>query len=188
MNKQYEKTVLIPKEVEISVENKIVILKLGEKTVEKKFIADEIKIEKNNEGIKISTDVSRKKSIAVINSIFSQISNLYSGLKQSFEYKLEIVYSHFPMNVIVKDNFVEISNLAGQKMPKKSHIIEQTQVVVKGKDIIVTSSNKEHAGQTAANMENATKIKGKDKRIFQDGIYIVSKPKSSIAIEAEKNE
>ena len=30
-------------------------------------------------------------------------------------------------------------------------------------------------GQTAANLEQATVVKGRDIRVFQDGIYVVSK-------------
>jgi len=38
-------------------------------------------------------------------------------------------------------------------------------VIVEGIDI-------EHVGQTAANIELATKVKDKDRRVFADGIYI----------------
>ena len=42
-------------------------------------------------------------------------------------------------------------------------------------DVTVTGSDREKVGQTAANIERACKIKKRDRRVFQDGIYIVSK-------------
>jgi large subunit ribosomal protein L6 len=50
-------------------------------------------------------------------------------------------------------------------------------VEIRGQEVIVEGIDKEECGQTAANLEQATKIKDKDPRVFQDGIYIVEKPK-----------
>jgi large subunit ribosomal protein L6 len=41
--------------------------------------------------------------------------------------------------------------------------------------VTVSGSDREKVGQTAANIEMACKIKKRDRRVFQDGIYIVSK-------------
>jgi len=35
--------------------------------------------------------------------------------------------------------------------------------------------DKEKVGQSAANIETASKVRNKDKRIFQDGIWIIEK-------------
>ena len=48
-------------------------------------------------------------------------------------------------------------------------------VEVKGKDIIVSGINLEDVSQTAANIEQATRLTGRDRRIFYDGIYVYEK-------------
>ncbi|MEM4727737.1 MAG: 50S ribosomal protein L6, partial [Candidatus Bathyarchaeia archaeon] len=46
---------------------------------------------------------------------------------------------------------------------------------VKGDDIILEGINIEDVGQTAANIQQATKTKRKDPRKFIDGIYVYEK-------------
>jgi large subunit ribosomal protein L6 len=50
-----------------------------------------------------------------------------------------------------------------------------TKVIVKGEDIIVQGINLEDVSQTAANIQNSTKIRSKDPRVFLDGIYVYEK-------------
>jgi large subunit ribosomal protein L6 len=64
----------------------------------------------------------------------------------------------------------------GEKIPRYANIISGVEINVKGQEITITSHDIEAAGQTAANIEKATKVRNRDRRIFQDGIYIVEKP------------
>ena len=54
-------------------------------------------------------------------------------------------------------------------------IKEGVKVAVEGDKVKVEGTDKELVGQTAANIETLTKIKGRDRRIFQDGIFIINK-------------
>ena len=93
---------------------------------------------------------------------------------------MKIVYAHFPMTVKVKGNIVTIDNFLGERSPRVAKIIGDAKVSVKGEDVTITGINKEEVGQTMANIEQATKIKGRDPRIFQDGIYLVDKSQEEI--------
>ncbi len=68
-----------------------------------------------------------------------------------------------------------IENFLGERSPRRTRIVGETKVVVQGDQVVLTGSNVEDVGQTAANIERATKIRGFDPRVFQDGIYITSK-------------
>jgi large subunit ribosomal protein L6 len=48
-------------------------------------------------------------------------------------------------------------------------------VSVVGEDVVIQGPSLEDVSQTAANIELATKTKGKDQRVFLDGLYIYSK-------------
>ena len=110
-----------------------------------------------------------------MNTIASHIKNMIKGVQEKFEYQLKICFSHFPINVEIKDKEAIIKNFLGEKIPRKTKIPEGVEVEV-DKDIIkVRSVNKELAGQVAADFEIATKIRKRDKRVFQDGIFIINK-------------
>ena len=174
--KPVELKIELPQGVNAEIEGKKVSLSSAGKQNSRLFHAEEIEFEKKDNAIILRAEKSTKKINAIINTVEAHLRNMIKGLKKEHEYRLGIVYSHFPMNVSVKGNFVEISNFAGEKKPRKARIFGTTTVQIKGKEIIVKGIDKEDAGQTAGGIENAAKVKGgKDKRVFQDGIYLVSK-------------
>ena len=65
-----------------------------------------------------------------------------------------------------------IENFTGERSPRVVEIVGGTKVKVRGEDIIVQGTNIEDVSQTAANIQQATKIKRKDPRVFLDGIYV----------------
>ena len=100
---------------------------------------------------------------------------MVKGVQEKFEYKLKVCFSHFPISVDVKGNGATIKNFLGEKIPRKLQIPLGVDVQVNKEIIIINSSNKELVGQAAANFERATRIRKKDRRIFQDGIFITNK-------------
>ncbi len=111
----------------------------------------------------------------MLGTIIAHTRNMIKGLKEGYSYKLKVVYTHFPISVKVEGDKVVITNFLGEKTPRVAKILGDTKVQVNGQEIIVSGSDKELVGQTAANIETATKISKKDRRVFQDGIYIVSR-------------
>ncbi len=149
--------------------------KLGE--LEREFDMSMIKTEKRGDSIAIIMDKPkiRRKDKAMLGTIAAHLKNMIRGVNEGFEYKLKIIYTHFPMNVSVQGNEVVIKNFFGEKHPRKAKIVGNVQVEINGQEVIVKGINREEVGQTAANIEQATRVKGRDVRKFQDGIYIVSK-------------
>jgi large subunit ribosomal protein L6 len=97
---------------------------------------------------------------------------MITGVEKGYSYKLKIVFSHFPISVKVQDKFVIIENFTGERKSRTSKIMGNVKVKVQGEDITVEGLNLENVSQTAANIEQATKVKNKDPRVFLDGIYV----------------
>ncbi|MFH1586927.1 MAG: 50S ribosomal protein L6 [Candidatus Diapherotrites archaeon] len=176
MNKPSELRVEIPEDVQIEISGKKLTVSFQGKQLSREFKSNVIDFANEGNVLVLKSKNSRRKTSATMNSMASHVRNMVRGIKHGFQYTLEAVYSHFPMNLTVKNGFVEINNLAGAKAPRRSNIVGNTSVEIKGNSIVVKGIGKEDTGQTAANLETATKIRGKDSRIFQDGIYIVTKP------------
>jgi len=117
-----------------------------------------------------------KEHRRVLRSIVAHTKNLFTGLQGKFTYTLEACNVHFPMMLKADGAKVAITNFLGEKTPRFATILPGSNVEIKGQKITVTSHDIALAGQTAANIEKATKIRNRDRRVFQDGIYIVTRP------------
>jgi large subunit ribosomal protein L6 len=164
----------IPEGIEVTVENEVTVS--GSKgELKRKFKHRNIKIMKEEDKVVLETHFPKKKDKAMLGTIKAHINNMITGLTEGFNYKMKIVYAHFPMTVKITENKVIIENFLGERHPRKAKILGDTQVKIKGDEVMVEGINKEEVGQTMANIEQATKIKGRDPRVFQDGIYLVNK-------------
>jgi large subunit ribosomal protein L6 len=134
-----------------------------------------IKILKDDGNVILEAQFPKKRDKAMLGTIKSHINNMIIGLTDGFTYKMKIVYAHFPMTVKVTEGKVIIENFLGERHPRAAKILGDTKVQINGDEVMVSGVNKEDVGQTMANIEQATKIKGRDPRVFQDGIYLVEK-------------
>ncbi len=114
-----------------------------------------------------------KPKLAKLRTIAAHVKNAFKGMSAGFSKKLQVVYSHFPISLEVKEGKVLIKNFLGEKVPRTAEIVKDVRVVVNGQEIEVSGFDKYAVGQTAENVVRATKVRQKDRRVFQDGIYPV---------------
>ncbi|MBN2250927.1 MAG: 50S ribosomal protein L6 [Candidatus Altiarchaeota archaeon] len=164
----------IPEGVEVSIEGETVRVKGIKGELMRKFPVNPTFTKKDNT-LLLSSSSDRRSEKAILGSSKAHIQNMIHGVTDGITYKMKIVYSHFPMNVKVQGNTMVIDNFLGEKHPRRAQIKKNVNVEVKGQDVTVKGTDKELVSQTAANIENATRIKGRDHRVFQDGIYITEK-------------
>ncbi len=168
----------IPYGIEAQVENNEVNLNSNGKEIRRRFNFYGIEISKQENSISIESKKATKKEMKVIYTIKAHIINMISGLKKPFVYKLEVAYVHFPMTLEFNKEKREllIKNFLGEKNPRKAEIQKEVDIEINKNIITIISNNKELAGQAAANIEKSTRIRNRDRRKFQDGIFIIEKP------------
>jgi large subunit ribosomal protein L6 len=166
----------VPEKVQVTVDGPVVKVKGPKGEVSRRLHDPRIVVAKKGANVVVSCSTFRAKERALVGTYTSHIRNMVVGVTEGFEYKMKIVYAHFPIKASVKGDTFVIENFLGEKSPRRTDIIGATKVTVKGDQVLLSGPDVEEVGQTAANIERATKIKGYDPRIFQDGIYITEKP------------
>ena len=165
----------IPEGIDVDVDKNQVTMKGQKGSVARKF-ADTRIILKNEDGaIAISCDSATKREKSRAFSYRAHLKNMFKGVTEGHMYHLKICSSHFPMNITIKDNTFIVKNFLGEKVARTLRIKEDAEVKVDGAIVTVTSSSKEIAGQVAAGIEQLCRISNRDRRVFQDGIYITDK-------------
>lgn len=180
MKKEFFQNIKIPDGVEVDLDENTLTVKGSEGENKKVFNVIGLIFEKKDNQIIIGSKKTTKKEKKIINTITAHIKNMIKGVQKKFEYKLKICFIHFPITIEIKDDEAIIKNFLGEKIPRKLKILQGVEVKVDKEIISVSSPSKELAGQTAANFEKATRITMKDRRIFQDGIFIINKPGKEI--------
>lgn len=176
MKKKYENKIEIPEGVTCLVSGVILNCSKGNTNVSRVINSKGISISTSGKEIILDCKKANKKDIAKIHSQMAHIRNLFLGLKEKFVYELEICNVHFPMTVKIEGKKLVINNFLGEKVPRNANIVEGVDIKIDGSKIKVSSADIEKAGQTAANIEKASRVSNKDRRIFQDGIFITKKP------------
>lgn len=167
-----EKTVEIPGNVDVKIDDKLVTVSGEKGTLTRDFSKAHLSIEREREIVRVRASWPRKKEAATVGTISSHIRNMIVGVTKGFTYKMKIVFSHFPISVKTEDKRVLIENFTGERSPRLAKIVGDVQVSVESEDVIVKGTSLEDVSQTAANIEQATKVKKKDPRVFLDGIYV----------------
>lgn len=175
MRREIFQKIEIPEGVEAELNGNVLKVRGSEGENVRRLNSRGIDVEKKENEIMIGSKAATKKEKRMINTVSAHIRNMIKGVQEKFEYQLKIAHSHFPMTVDLQGNHAIIKNFLGEKVPRKAKIPEGVEVNIDNNVITITSTNKELAGQAAANFEKSTRISMRDRRIFQDGIFMINK-------------
>jgi large subunit ribosomal protein L6 len=146
-------------------------------TLEEDFAHLPVQFELENNTLRIYAAWARKREVALVGTALAHVRNMMRGVTSGYTYKLKIVYAHFPVTVKVneKEKKLTIDNFTGEKTPRIAKIVGSSKVKVVSDEIHVQGNNLGEVSQTAANIQEATRIPDKDQRVFLDGAYIFEK-------------
>ena len=171
----HEVTIPVPDTVKVSEKHRILSVEGPLGKTRKTFKRIPVGLEVSGKTIVLKSLGTRKKDYAIFKTAESLITSLIKGVQNGYTFKMKIVYAHFPITVKVKDNYIHVENFQGERAPRVSKIFGDTKVVSKGDDVVITGPVLTDVSQTAAALQQNTKVKNKDSRVFLDGIYLFEK-------------
>ena len=180
MKEEIKREIVLEEGVQAELIGTVLKIKGSKNEVERKFVHPKIKLTVEAGKVILVASKATKREKTIIGSFEAHIRNMVKGVIEPHVYKLKICSGHFPMNVAVSGQELIIKNFLGESVPRRITFKEGVTVKINGTEIEVISPNKEHAGQTAAKIESLCRITNRDRRIFQDGCYIVMKAGKNI--------
>ena len=171
----HEVTILVPDNVKVTEKHRILNIEGPLGKTRKNFKKIPVDLQVSGKNIILKSLGTRKKDYAIFKTAESIIKTLLKGIQQGYTFKMKIVYAHFPITVKVKDGNILVENFQGERAPRVSKIVGDTKVVTKGDDVVLTGSVLTDVSQTAGSLQQNTKVKNKDHRVFLDGIYLFEK-------------
>ena len=172
-------SIALPEGASASIAGDVITVSKDGQSLSREFRHHKVEVRAVNGDLEVFVNLPRRSDKALAGTWAAHLRNMALGIDEGFEYRLKAVFSHFPMSLKVDGKQMIINNLFGEKVPRVAKLPwspAEVEVRVENKpDVVVRGADREKVGQTAANIERACRIKKRDRRVFQDGIYIVSK-------------
>lgn len=172
----------IPEGVRVDVKSRVVSVegKHGKLTRCFKHVPCTIKLLEEGKKVKIEMWFATMTQQACVQTLRSHITNMCTGVSKKFQYKMRLVYAHFPIstNVVDGGKAIELRNFLGEKRVRVVKMLDGV-VVDKSKDVkdelVLSGCDIEKVSRSAALIHQATLVHSKDIRKFLDGIYVSEK-------------
>ncbi len=165
--------------VEVEINARVVTVKGARGSLTRDFKNINMDLRRvGTKGIRVDLWFATRKQLACVRTVCSHIDNMMVGVTRGFLYKMRFVYSHFPINVSLAGDVVEIRNFLGEKRVRKVKLLEGVSYIRSAEvkdEIQLLGNDIANVSLTAAQIQQSTNVRNKDLRKFLDGIYVSEK-------------
>jgi large subunit ribosomal protein L6 len=167
--------VRIPEGVKVQLDGTMLKVTGPKGQLERSVRFPQVTLNIDGKEVVISTESRKKEITAMVGTFEAHTKNMCRGVLDGFEYRMKVVYSHFPIQLKLQGNKLEIANFLGEKKARYAKIEPGVSANIASDEVVLSGINRELVGSTAANIEHATHIRNRDPRVFQDGIFITQR-------------
>eukprot|EP00928_Gymnodinium_smaydae_P094728 TRINITY_DN79_c1_g1_i1.p1 TRINITY_DN79_c1_g1~~TRINITY_DN79_c1_g1_i1.p1 ORF type:complete len:189 (-),score=64.93 TRINITY_DN79_c1_g1_i1:131-697(-) len=176
-----ENSVKVPKGIKITIKAKKVEVsgKHGSLTRDFKHLPVELYTANNGHEVRAKMYFAKSKQLSMLKTVCSHIQNLFDGVQKKYEYRLRLVYAHFPINANITNGgkTIELRNFLGEKIVRTVNMLPGVKVEKSPStkdEIVVTGTDIDLTSRSAALIRQSCLVKNKDIRKFLDGVYVSS--------------
>ena len=162
---------VVPEKVIVKLDAKLMV-KGPKVEVSREFRDPAVKLSIEQGNVVLTSSKATKREKTKLYTFVAHIKNMFKGVVEPHSYDMKICAAHFPMNVAVTGKDFIVKNFLGENAPRIVRVRDGVTVKVSGNVVHIESCSRELAGTTASEIELLTKIRNRDRRIFQDGIFI----------------
>lgn len=173
--KELKQTLSVPEGVTVKVDGAVVVAQGPKGEVKREWNEPKVSIKVEGKSVVLHSKNASKNHKRVLNTMEAQIRNIINGVKNGNEYKLKICSSHFPMQVAMEGQTIVVKNFFGEKVPRKIAISKDIQVKIQGDKVTVSGADVEKVGEASSRIEQLCRITNRDRRVYQDGIFLIEK-------------
>mmetsp|Transcript_69890 Transcript_69890/g.202553 ORF Transcript_69890/g.202553 Transcript_69890/m.202553 type:complete len:187 (+) Transcript_69890:87-647(+) len=174
-----EESIKVPKGIKISIKSKQVEVSGKHGTLKRDFKHLPIELYTKGHEVRARMYFAKSKQLSMLRSVCSHISNLFDGVTHKFEYRMRLVYAHFPINATITNggNTVELRNYLGEKRVRVINMLPGVKVEKSAQtkdELVITGADIDSTSRSAALIRQSCLTKDKDIRKFLDGVYVSS--------------
>ena len=172
---ELKQTTIVPDGVTVTIKKQGVTARGQHGEVSRKWKEPDVHAVVEGNKVIISAKNADKRLKRAVATLRAHIRNIIDGVKNNNEYKLKICSSHFPMQVSMEGNTLIVKNYFGEKVPRKITMPKDAQIKIQGDKIAIIGPDVDKVGEAASKMEQVCRITNRDRRIFQDGIFLIER-------------
>jgi len=178
----HESVIDVPEKVRVFVRARQVTVKGPRGVLRRDFrhLAVELSLINGGKQLKAELWFGSRKAMAYIRTVTTHIKNMIKGVTKGFQYKMRLVYAHFPISVTIEKDGKEVNirNFLGEKIIRNVAMFPGV-TVERSSDVkdelVITGNSLENVSQSAANIHGISRVRNKDIRKFLDGVYVSSR-------------
>ena len=136
------RNVKIPEGVTVRIEGNLVKVTGPKGMLMREMYYPNVSLAIADKEMTITTESGRKKILAICGTFAAHLQNMCIGVTKGYQYRMRVVYSHFPIRLKIAGDRIEVGNFLGEKRSRFARIEKDVKVALGSDEVTLTASTR----------------------------------------------